>query len=239
MANSPDAWGADQRVPPTAPAPTRWEFPDHGPTDESGLVAVGADLQPGTLLSAYRRGLFPMPLGRRDIAWFSPDPRGIIALDGLHISRSLRRGMRRFHVTLNTCFVEVMERCGDPSRPGHWITREFIDAYERLHRLGWAHSIEVWSGEELVGGLYGVRIERFFAGESMFHSATDASKVALGHTVEWLQRTAAVLFDVQWTTAHLISLGAIDISRDDYLERLAIAVAPGSATGAPTTASSG
>ncbi len=212
------------REPPREPAPTRWDFPAQGPGDDSGVVAVGADLEPGTLLAAYRSGLFPMPLGGRDLAWFSPDPRGIIPLDGLHVSRSLRRKIGRFSVSIDHCFPEVMARCGDPSRPGHWITPEFIVAYRVLHDLGWAHSLEVWSDDELVGGLYGVRIGGFFAGESMFHSATDASKVALVHTVEWLNATGGRLFDIQWTTPHLVSMGAVDIARDDYLQRLAAAL---------------
>jgi leucyl/phenylalanyl-tRNA--protein transferase len=219
-------WRADwlAREPPREPIATHWDFPARGPDDDSGVVAVGADLEPGTLLAAYRSGMFPMPLRGRDLAWFSPDPRGIIPLDGLHISRSLRRTLERFSVTIDRRFTEVMSRCGDPSRPGHWITPTFIDAYRALHDLGWAHSLEVWSDDELVGGLYGVRIGGFFAGESMFHSATDASKVALVHTVEWLNTTGGRLFDVQWTTPHLVSMGAIDITRDDYLQRLAAAL---------------
>jgi leucyl/phenylalanyl-tRNA--protein transferase len=188
------------------------------------MCGVGADLEAGTLLAAYRTGLFPMPVGRRRIGWWSPDPRGIVPLDGLRVSRSLRASLRRFQVTHDADFRAVMTACGDPRRPHGWINREFIDAYSRLHHLGWAHSIEVWHDDELVGGLYGVRIGRFFAGESMFHLATDASKVALVHTVEWLRATGATLFDVQWTTDHLRSLGAIDVPRRDYLALLADAV---------------
>jgi leucyl/phenylalanyl-tRNA--protein transferase len=199
-------------------------MPRDGPVDDTGLVAIGADLEPGTLLAAYRAGLFPMPVAMRRIAWFSPDPRGIIPLDGLRVSRSLRRSMRRFEVRFDTRFREVMERCADPSRPGGWITRDFVEAYTRLHGLGWAHSVEVYAEGELAGGLYGVRINGFFAGESMFHRATDASKVALVHLVRWLTATGATLLDVQWTTPHLASLGAIDIPRDEYLQRLATAI---------------
>ena len=199
-------------------------MPTDGPIDDSDIVAIGADLEPGTLLAAYRSGLFPMPFDRRRIAWFSPDPRGIIPLDRFHTSRSLRRSVRRFDVAMNTSFREVMEGCADPSRPGAWINRQFIDAYSRLHDLGWAHSIEVRREGELVGGVYGVRIGAFFAGESMFHRATDASKVALVHLVGWLNATRATLFDVQWTTSHLRTLGAIDIPREEYLERLGHAI---------------
>lgn len=200
-------------------------MPTDAPVDENDIVAVGADLEPGTLLAAYRAGLFPMPFDRRRIAWFSPDPRGVLPLDGLHVSRTLQRSMRRFEVGMDTAFTDVMRACADPNRPGGWINRAFIDAYTRLHELGWAHSVEVFDEEgALVGGLYGVRIGRFFAGESMFHRATDASKVALVHLVDWLRSTEATLLDVQWTTPHLASLGVVDVPRDEYLRRLADAV---------------
>ena len=194
------------------------------------LVAVGADLEPGTLLAAYRSGMFPMPVDprrrRTKMAWFSPDPRGVIPVDGLHVSRSLKRSIGRFEVRRDEAFTEVMRACGDPSRPGRWITEPVIDAYTTLHELGWAHSVEVYRHGELVGGVYGVWIERFFAGEAMFHRATDASKVALVGLVEWLRAGSVELFDVQWVTPHLASLGAVDLSRDDYLARLAEAVRP-------------
>ena len=199
-------------------------MPADGPIDESDIVAIGADLEPGTLLAAYRAGLFPMPFDRRRIAWFSPAPRGIIPLDGLHVSRTLRRSVQRYDVTMNTNFRAVMEGCADPSRSGGWINKAFIDAYTDLHGLGWAHSIEVVADDELVGGVYGVRIGSFFAGESMFHRSTDASKVALVHLVDWLNDTRATLFDVQWTTPHLESLGAISIPRAEYLEQLSAAI---------------
>ena len=203
-------------------------MPTDAPVDDSDIVAIGADLEPGTLLAAYRIGLFPMPFDRRRIAWFSPDPRGVIPLHGLHVSRSLRRSLRRFAVTMNTDFRGVMEGCADPSRSGAWINGAITDAYERLHDMGWAHSVEVRDAADgsLVGGVYGVRINGFFAGESMFHRATDASKVALVHLVEWLNATDARLFDVQWTTRHLESLGAVDIPRGEYLGRLIDAIEP-------------
>lgn len=216
---------AARHIDPVEPPPSRWTIPADGPIDDTDIVAVGADLEPGTLLAAYRTGLFPMPFDRRRIAWFSPDPRGILPLDGLHISRSLRRSVRRFDVRMDTAFTDVMTACADPSRSGAWINRAFIEAYTRLHDLGWAHSIEVVdAGGELVGGVYGVRIGGLFAGESMFHRATDASKVALVHLVDWLRSTGATLLDVQWTTPHLASLGVIDVPRDEYLERLADAI---------------
>ena len=200
-------------------------MPDTAPVDDTGLVAVGADLEPGTLLAAYRSGLFPMPMDGRRTAWFSPDPRGIVPIDGLRVTRSLRRSGRRVDVTIDTRFSEVMQRCADPSREGGWITAEFVAAYTALHELGWAHSVECYGDGELVGGLYGVRINGFFAGESMFHTVPDASKVALVQLVHWLATTGATLLDVQWTTPHLVSLGAVDITRDEYLTLLANALA--------------
>ncbi|PIE32307.1 MAG: leucyl/phenylalanyl-tRNA--protein transferase [Ilumatobacter coccineus] len=200
-------------------------MPSAPPVDGSDVVAFGADLEPGTLLAAYRVGLFPMPSEHHRIAWFSPDPRGILPLDGLRISRSLRRSVKRYEVTINTAFQQVITACADPTREGRWITDDFIDAYSVLHTFGWAHSFEVWADDDLIGGLYGVRIGGLFAGESMFHRATDASKVALVHLVDWLNTTGASLLDVQWTTDHLVSLGAIEISRSDYLKRLGDALA--------------
>jgi leucyl/phenylalanyl-tRNA--protein transferase len=211
------------------PAPSRYSMPD--PIDSASgedLVAVGADLEPGTLLAAYRSGLFPMPVDpnrrRSKIAWYSPDPRGIAPLDGLHISRSLRKSMRHFEIRLDTAFSDVVRACGSPSRPGWWITNEIVNAYEELFRLGWAHSIEVYSQNELVGGLYGVRINKFFAGEAMFRTARDASKAALVGLVAWLNETGATLLDVQWKTDHLASLGVIEIDRREYLSLLQDAI---------------
>lgn len=202
-------------------SPSRWALPDVRDADDHGLVAAGADLAPSTLVAAYRSGLFPMPLGRRKLGWWSPDPRGIIPLNSLHVSRSLRRSTRLFRITVDTAFRQVMERCGDPQRPHGWINEDFLDAYTELHRRGYAHSIEVRDHDGLlVGGLYGVRIGRFVAGESMFHEATDASKVAVVAIVEAMRAGGLDLFDVQWTTDHLRTLGAIDIPRADYLVAL-------------------
>jgi leucyl/phenylalanyl-tRNA---protein transferase len=213
---------------PIEPPPTRWRLPDPELADDDGIAGVGADLEPGTLLAAYRGGLFPMPLGRRSVAWFSPDPRAILPIDGLKVSRSLRRSRSRFEVRQDTRFADVMVRCADPRRPGGWITPKFVKAYLRLHHMGWANSFECYVGGELAGGLYGVRIGGFFAGESMFHSATDASKVALVALVDWLRDTGASLLDVQWMTPHLRSLGAVEVTRHEYLERLDEAVRVGS-----------
>ncbi len=146
------------------------------------------------------------------------------------MSRSLRRSVRRFAIRRDTRFAEVMVRCADPHRPGGWITPRFVKAYERMHRLGWAHSIECFDDhDELVGGLYGIRIGGLFAGESMFHAATDASKVALVALVDWLRDTEATLLDVQWMTPHLRSLGAVEVSRREYLDLLRAAVDSGRA----------
>ncbi len=203
----------------------KWELPDPRRVDEHGIVGIGADLEPGTLLAAYRAGLFPMRLGAgAAIAWWSPDPRGVMPLDGFHASRSLRRARSRFTVTVDAAFAAVISGCADPGREHGWIDASFIAAYTRLHELGIAHSVEVWHEDQLAGGLYGVRIGRFFAGESMFHGARDASKIALWATVDLLRLDGATLFDVQWTTAHLASLGAVDLERDEYLARLSAAV---------------
>jgi leucyl/phenylalanyl-tRNA--protein transferase len=191
------------------------------------VVGVGADLEPGTLLQAYRSGIFPMPVsagGDELLAWWSPDPRGVLPLDGLRVSRSLRRSCARFEVRVGTAFEAVIDGCADPSRAGRWITPSVRDAYVRLHRLGWAHSVEAWDGSGLAGGLYGVAVGGLFAGESMFHRRTDASKVALVGLVERLRRGGAAILDVQWVTPHLRSLGAVEVPRAEYLERLAEAV---------------
>jgi leucyl/phenylalanyl-tRNA--protein transferase len=188
---------------------------------EGEIVGIGADLAPGTLLAAYRSGLFPMRLGAiGPLAWWSPDPRGVIPIDGLHVSRSLRRSCAKFEIRVDCAFESVMRECADPRRPHGWIDEEFIRAYVALHELGWAHSVETWSGDELVGGVYGVAIGGLFAAESMFHRARDASKVALVALVELLYKGGATLLDVQWTTSHLVSLGAIDVTRDEYLRQL-------------------
>jgi leucyl/phenylalanyl-tRNA--protein transferase len=191
------------------------------------LVALGADLEPGTLLSAYRAGLFPMPIDparkRSKLAWYSPDPRGVLPLDELKVSKSLRRSARRYDITMNQAFESVITACAEPTRDGRWISPEFIRAYSKLFDLGWAHSVEAWDGDQLVGGLYGLRIDNFFAGEAMFHTATDASKVALVELVGWLRSTEAQLLDVQWATPHLASLGVIEMPRADYLRHLRLA----------------
>jgi leucyl/phenylalanyl-tRNA--protein transferase len=199
------------------------------------IAGVGADLAPGTLLAAYRHGLFPMrlqargPFGLGPLGWWSPDPRGIIPLDGLHVSRSLHRSQRRFEIRVDTAFVDVMRGCADPERPHGWIDKKFIAAYTDLHRLGWAHSVETWQvdgdgRDVLVGGLYGLAIGGLFAAESKFHRVTDASKVAVVALVDLMRAGGGALLDVQWTTPHLASLGAIDVPRVRYLDLVASAV---------------
>ena len=207
--------------------PTRWAFPPPSDADDNGVVGMGADLEPGTLLAAYRIGLFPMPVARgRRIAWWSPDPRGIIPLDGVRVTRSLRQSCHRYEIHFDTAFSDVIEACALADRDGGWITPDIVSAYTRLHALGWAHSVEAWNDRgELVGGLYGVAMSGFFAGESMFHRERDASKVALVGLVEHLRAIGATLLDVQWTTDHLRSLGAVDVPRDKYLELLENALA--------------
>ena len=213
---------------PVEPPPTVWGFPSIEDADPDGLIGVGADLEPGTLLAAYRQGLFPMPVGRDGpIGWWSPDPRGVLPLPNLRVSRSLRRSCRRYEVRVDTAFSAVISACAAPDRPHGWISPEVEVAYLRLHDLGWAHSVETWSHDgELVGGLYGVAIGGLFAGESMFHRARDASKVALVHLVEGLLSDGDErrLLDVQWSTPHLASLGVIEMPRADYLRALAVAL---------------
>jgi len=180
---------------------------------------VGAELDVSTVFAAYRLGMFPMHLETGELAWWSPDPRGILPLDGLRVTRSLSKSLRRFEVTMDAAFVDVMRACADRRRDSGWITDEFIETYSALHELGWAHSVEVWSAAgDLVGGLYGLEIGGLFAGESMFHRERDASKVALVALVDALNAGGGDrLLDVQWCTDHLASMGAVEIPRRTYL----------------------
>lgn len=212
---------------PTDPGPTPWLLPTPARHDDD-LVASGGDLEPSTLLAAYRLGLFPMPaeLESDQICWWSPVRRGVLPLDGLRVSRSLRASVRRFEVRVDTAFVQVVEGCADPHRDSRWINPAIVRSYTRLHELGWAHSVETWRDGELVGGLYGLAIGGLFAGESMFSRATDASKVALVHLVDLLRDEHAHerLLDTQWQTPHLASLGVVEIPRAEYLSRLQAAL---------------
>lgn len=217
---------------PSSYSPERWAFPPVEAATPEGLVGIGADLEPATILDAYTRGIFPMPIAEHDVlGWWSPDPRGVLPLGRFRSSRSLRRSERRLQTSINTAFEHVVEGCADPVRPHGWITPPIANAYTRLHELGAAHSVEVWDEDgELVGGLYGVAIGGLFAAESKFHRRADASKVALARLVCELAdaETASqpsILLDVQWCTPHLSSLGAVEIDRSTYLRRLARALA--------------
>jgi len=211
---------------PVPVPPSRWAFRPLESWPDDGLVAAGGDLAPSTLVDAYRLGLFPMHLDGPEplLGWWSPNPRGILPLDRLRVTRSLRKSRKRFTVRVDTCFTAVMRGCGNPARAHGWITPAFIDAHTRLHEMGWAHSVEVFDGNgQLAGGLYGVKIGGLFAGESMFSIQRDASKVALVALVELMRSSGMTLLDVQWCTPHLASLGAIEIPRAEYLTRLGAA----------------
>jgi len=190
-------------------------------TDADGLVGVGGDLSPRLLRHAYRHGIFPYYDETTPILWWSPDPRAIFELDRFHVSRRLARTVRsgRFAVTWNQDFAGVIAGCADREE-GTWITPEMIEAYLRLHKLGHAHSVEVWHEGQLAGGVYGVAVGGLFAGESMFHRVRDTSKVALVFLVERLQERGFGLFDIQFVTEHTASLGATTIPRHKYLDRL-------------------
>lgn len=209
---------------------------------EQELLTIGADLAAGTVLAAYRNGLFPMPVevpGRftdsgapeEALGWWSPNPRGVLRPGGFHRSRSLKRAVNRYSVSIDDDFAGVVAGCADPGRDGGWIDAEFIEMYGQLHELGFAHSIEVWSpsveadseGRRLVGGLFGIEIGGLFCAESKFHRERDASKVALAHLCDRFDQAGdqgARLIDVQWATPHLESLGVRAIDRDDYLDLL-------------------
>jgi leucyl/phenylalanyl-tRNA--protein transferase len=210
------------------PTECRWTFPspDLWPDDDD-IVAAGADLETDTLLFAYAHGMFPMFVNKRNLAWWSPVDRGVIPLDGLRVTRSMQQSAKKFTCTVNQAFTEVMTLCGSMRTDGNWINQHFIDAYTDLHNEGHAHSVEVWNeAGDLVGGLYGVRINKFFAGESMFHVETDASKVALMYLVQLMTLDGMELLDTQWRTDHLESLGCIAIPREKYLQLLASAIQP-------------
>jgi leucyl/phenylalanyl-tRNA--protein transferase len=214
---------------PMEPVASRYAFDLAVAVPGEDLIGVGADLEPGTLLSGYRSGVFPMGLGRHGrgpLGWWSPDPRGILPIDGLKVSRSLRRSAATFEIRIDTAFDAVVTACADSRRPGRWITPRIAEAYRRLHDLGWAHSVECWRAGQLVGGLYGVAVGGLFAGESMFHRETDASKAALVALVGMLAEDGdrRRLLDVQWRTDHLATLGVVEIPRDEYRARLAAAL---------------
>ncbi len=196
-------------------------FPDPNAADRDGLVAIGGDLTQERLLTAYRSGIFPCYGETTLPLWWSPSPRAIATPERLHVARRLARTLRHggFRVTWNRAFRRVMYECGEERRDGRWILPEMIDAYVGLHRDDHAHSIEVWHGGRLVGGLYGVQIGRLFAAESMFRRVDDASKIAFVSAVRTLFAAGIQLFDVQYPTRHLTSLGVFTVPRATYLER--------------------
>ncbi len=212
------------------PPATEVRFPDPRRVRRD-VIAVGTDFRPGTLLTAYRMGIFPWPQASRAgdelVAWFSPDPRALLPLDAIHWSRSLRRTLRHhpFRITVDAAFTETMIACGSERGEGTWITPEVIAGYTQLNALGWAHSLEVWKGDELVGGIYGVAIGCSFAAESMFHRITDASKIAFATLAERLREGGYQIFDAQVMNPHLESLGCTPVRRSEYLTRLAKAIA--------------
>ena len=199
--------------------PDRWRDDD--------LIAVSREVDTVMVLDAYRSGVFPMPVRRGLMGWWSPLHRGILPLDGLRMTRSLRKMIGRYEIRVDTDFAQVLDRCADPRRPGSWIDRRIRGIYTQLHRDGVVHSVEAWTrAGRLAGGLYGVSLGGLFAGESMFHDpeiGRDASKVALVALVERLRAAGenGRLLDVQWQTPHLASLGVIEVERGDYLRRLA------------------
>jgi leucyl/phenylalanyl-tRNA--protein transferase len=185
-------------------------------------VPAASGLDPALLIRAYREGIFPMAVEGGEIAWFSPDPRGVLPLDRFHRSARLVRVIRsgRFETAIDRDFEGVMRACAQRPGEGTWISEEIVQSYLTLHRLGMAHSVEVWRENRLVGGLYGVHLGAAFFGESMFHRETDASKVALAALVDRLTRRGFQLLDVQWLTPHLAQFGAVEIPRRQYLARL-------------------
>lgn len=217
--------GGERVAPPPRPVPpSAWVLPDPSEADIDGVVGIGADLAPGTLVEAYRRGMFPWPHSGVALPWFSPDPRGVLDLDDVHVSRSLRRTLRRsgWTTTVDDAFDDVVHACAtERGEDGTWITPAMARAYRRLHVLGWAHSLEVWADDgRLVGGIYGVQVGGVFTGESMFHRVSDASKVAMVDLCARLSWAAGQFLDVQLTTPHLDSMGARDVPRATFVEWL-------------------
>lgn len=207
--------------------PRQHLFPDPRDADPSGLLGVGGDLDPDRILLAYHLGIFPWFSEGQPILWWSPDPRLVLDPPDLRVPRSLGKRIRqqRYRITFDLAFSEVIGRCRNtrrPGQPGTWITDGMQRAYEALHARGHAHSVEAWDGDALVGGLYGVAVGALFAGESMFADAPDASKVAFVHAVRQLERWGCPRIDCQVHTEHLERFGAVEISRDRYLDELAV-----------------
>ena len=210
---------------PTPLEASVWDFPTLEQMPQDDLVILGADLKPETVIDSYQHGIFPMHIevaNKRQIGWWSPQQRGILPLNKINISKSLQKSMKKFHVSFDQAFDQVIDGCGDDKRPQGWINKEIKIAYKKLFELGYVHSVEVWNKkDELVGGLYGVEVQGLFAGESMFHKETDASKTAMVYLVNKLKDAGGKrLFDVQWQTPHLKSMGVIKIPRKKYLSLL-------------------
>jgi leucyl/phenylalanyl-tRNA--protein transferase len=214
--------------PPVEPPPAPAVFPDPRKLGANDVVAISRTLSPGLVLTAYRRGIFPWPVSQGVVPWVSPDPRAIFPLEAEpDWPRTLRKTIRKglFRVTVDTAFADVLRACGEARAEGTWITPDVRSSYGKLHELGWAHSVEVWNAEgALVGGLYGVAIGGAFAGESMFHRESDASKVAFVALVERLRRRGFAMLDAQVLTDHLRSLGCVAVPRGHFLDALAQAV---------------
>jgi len=220
----------DVRTPcaPQPLPPCPWAFPDPRRASAAGLISSGGDFEPATIVAAYRLGIFPWPHPEAEYLWFSPDPRAILPPENLKISRRLGRTIRSggFHVTIDAAFEEVMRCCGECRPEGTWITPALLRGYVELHRLGWAHSVEVWTGEdELAGGLYGVGVGAMFGAESMFHRVRDASKVALAALAQHALAIGIELVDIQVLTEHTERMGGIEIPRSRYLTLLERATA--------------
>jgi leucyl/phenylalanyl-tRNA--protein transferase len=210
---------------PTPLEASVWDFPTLEQMPQDDLVILGADLKPETVIDSYTHGIFPMHIdvsNKQQIGWWSPQQRGILPLNKINISKSLQKSMKKFHVSFDQAFDQVIDGCGDDKRPQGWINKEIKIAYKKLFELGYVHSVEVWNKkDELVGGLYGVEVQGLFAGESMFHKETDASKTAMVYLVNKLKDAGGKrLFDVQWQTPHLKSMGVIKIPRKKYLSML-------------------
>jgi leucyl/phenylalanyl-tRNA---protein transferase len=217
----------ERTKPPEPVGPCQWAFPD--PASAADVeIARGADLEPSTLVHAYRHGIFPWPSGSsrrsriRAVPWCSPHPRGVLGLDRLYISKTVRQTMMRSNwtTTVNHAFLDVVDGCSQRPEDGTWIIPEMRAAYHELHRLGWAHSLEVWNSDELVGGLYGVMVGGVFTGESMFHRESGASKVAFADLCVRMLEARGAFIDVQLPTEHLESLGVIGLGRSLFLELL-------------------
>ncbi|HWE22664.1 MAG TPA: leucyl/phenylalanyl-tRNA--protein transferase [Myxococcales bacterium] len=211
--------------PPIEPPPARVELPDAERANREGIVALSRTMSPGLVLQAYRKGIFPWPIMQGVVPWASPDPRAVFPLRAPRWPRHVRRARALgYTVTFDRSFREVMTACGQARAEGTWITPDVLTTYSELHALGWAHSAEVWLDGSLVGGLYGLAVGSLFAGESMFHARTGASKVAFAAVTERLVERKFTIFDVQVMSPHLETLGCVEIARSEYLRLVEAAI---------------